>query len=309
MQPSASAVSPWKGIALALLAVVLWSGNFIVARAWHNSISPVSLAFYRWSVATVALLPFAIRFLKKDWPVIRKAWLSLLLTAFTGVTVFNTLIYVAGHYTTAINLALIGTTAAPLFVLFISATVLRQRLHITQVIGALVCVLGILFLLSRGDLHALRNFHFNTGDVLILVAAFSFAVYTVMVRRKPPALSAVSYLFAVFFMGTVLLLPFYLWELPSSQPVAWNGEMVGMLLYLGLGASVAAFLLWNNAIRIIGPARTSLFGNLIPAFSAVEAAVLLGEKLTTAVWVSIALIAAGIVISNYVLFVRRKQAV
>ena len=82
-----------------------------------------------------------------------------------------------------------------------------------------------------------------------------------------------------------------------------------MLLYLGLGASVAAFLLWNNAIRIIGPARTSLFGNLIPAFSAVEAAVLLGEKLTTAVWVSIALIAAGIVISNYVLFVRRKQAV
>jgi drug/metabolite transporter (DMT)-like permease len=288
-----------KGFALALLAVVLWSGNFIAARALRGSISPVSLAFFRWVLATVVLAPIAWRNVKAEMDHLRSHVIYLSLTALTGVTIFNTLLYVAGKYTSATNMALIGTTAAPVFVFLISAVFLRQRLSVYQYTGITLCIVGILALLSKGDLGQLKRFHFTEGDLWVLAAALSFAIYTILVKKKPAPLSATAYLFALFFLGTLFLLPAFVIDAFSSQTIAWSGALIGAILYLGVCASVIAFLAWNLSINQLGAPRTALFGNLIPVFSSVEAAWLLQESLSTVTLISFVVILTGILVANF----------
>jgi drug/metabolite transporter (DMT)-like permease len=294
-----------KGIGFAILATVLWSGNYIVARALHKTVPPVSIAFFRWTVATLVLFPFAFQKMKEEWQALRRHFGYLVITAISGVTLFNTLIYLGGRHTSATNLALIGTTAAPIFVVLITGFVLRQHIRLNQIAGAIICVLGILVLLSGGDLSRLEDFRFNRGDLFVTGAAFSFACYTVLVRRMPPGLSPLSFLFNIFFLGTLFLLPAYLLERAYGFHFEWNGTVLAVFAYLGIGASVMAFLLWNLSIKAIGSARTALFGNLIPVFSTIEAALILEEPFTTATGFSLGIILIGLIIAN-VPFRKRK---
>lgn len=288
-----------KGFALAFLAVILWSGNFVAARALHGQIPPVSLSFFRWLLATAVLFPVALQNVKRDWRHLLPHARYLSFTALAGVTIFNTFIYIAGRYTSATNMALIGTTAAPVFVFLISALFLRQSLSILQYVGISLCIAGILVLLSKGDIAQLTHFHFTTGDFWILAAALSFAIYTILVRRKPAELSSTAFLFAIFLLGTLFLLPAFVVDSIVSPAVQWSSTLVGALLYLGICASVIAFLSWNLSIRQIGAPRTALFGNLIPVFSSMEAAWLLGETVSSVTVFSFVVIVIGIVVANF----------
>ena len=288
-----------KGFLFAFIAVVLWSGNFIVARGLHHVISPVSLAFLRWSGATIFLFPFVYRQLKEEWKKLFPHARYLCFTAMVGITVFNTLVYVAGRYTPAINLALIGTTASPVFVFLISRFVLKLSLSRFQYAGISLCILGILLLLSKGNWEQLSRFRFTAGDGWILAAALSFAIYTLLVRKKPAELSAGVFLFALFLIGSLFLFPAFLIDRAFSAPLIWNKPVMGSVLYLSIGASVLAYLCWNQSIRHLGPAKTALFGNLIPVFSSIEAALILGEKLSPVAVLSFAVIFAGILLANF----------
>jgi drug/metabolite transporter (DMT)-like permease len=288
-----------KGVGLALLAVVLWSGNFIVARGLNKAVPPVSLAFFRWLFATLLLLPIAARKVVRQRSLFLPHWKHLCLTAITGVSIFNTLIYVAGRYTTATNLALIGTTASPLFVLLLSMIFLKTKPGVKQVAGALICLGGILVLLTRGQVSNLIAFHFSTGDVWVLAAALSFALYTLQVRKKPGELSATSYLFAVFLTGTLFLLPAWIIEQNLVPLFDWTLPVFFIFLYLGLGASVISFLAWNVAIQKIGATKTALFGNLIPVLSSIEAVLILDESFTWVTILSMGIILLGIFVANW----------
>jgi drug/metabolite transporter (DMT)-like permease len=164
--------------------------------------------------------------------------------------------------------------------------------------GMILCIGGVVFLLSQGSLQNLVSLNFTKGDGWILLAAFCFALYNTLVRKKPSAISPVNYLFVIFTFGTLLLLPFYCWELANTAPVKWNVELFLIIVYLGAGASVICFLCWNIAVGKLGAGRTALFGNLIPVFSSAEAAILLDEQFTWIHVVSMLLVFAGIIMAN-----------
>ncbi|HUR12485.1 MAG TPA: DMT family transporter [Flavitalea sp.] len=285
------------GISLAVFATFIWSGNFIVARAVYQQIPPVSLAFFRWLTATIMLLPFSINLLKSDYPVIRFNFAYLFWTALSGITLFNTFVYIAGHYTEAINLALIGTTSSPVFALILAAVFLKERIGLLRVTGMLTCISGIFYLLSRGSISRLLALRFSEGDLWILTAALCFAIYNTLVKKKPAGLRPVSYLCITFLIGTILLFPAYVTEAQYTT-IQWSMELIGIILYLGLGTSVISFLCWNAAIARLGSARTALFGNLIPLFSTFEAVLILNEKITWVHLVSGILIICGLVLAN-----------
>lgn len=289
------------GIGLALLAVVIWSGNFVVARGVIHQIPPGSLAFYRWLTATVVLFPFAIRPLRREWKLVRPALGYLFWTALAGITLFNTFVYIGAHYTSAINLALIGTTSSPVMAILLARIFLKEKLDSYKLWGLALCLSGVLLLLSHGDINYLLHFRFTAGDGWILLAAFTFAVYNILVRRKPTGLSAITFLFTLFFLGTLMLIPFLTWDLAHGQTIAWNGSLLAIILYLGVGTSVISFLCWNKAISALGAGRTALFGNLIPVFSSLEAAIFLNEQFTSLHEWSMLLIFGGIVLANWVL--------
>jgi len=291
----------YEGTALAVLTVVIWSGNYVVARGIIKQVPPVSLAFYRWGTATVCILPFAWQQFMRERSVVLTHKNYIFWAALTGISLFNTFIYLGGHYTSAINLALIGTTAAPIFVTFMGAIFLQEKVTRYRIAGMLICLAGIAYLLSQGSLQKLKNFHFGKGDLLVFISAFSFAVYNTMVKKRPATLSPLVFLFTIFALGSLLLLPFYLYEQMHSSPVTWNLNTLLIILYLGIGNSIIGFFCWNASIKKLGSTATALFANLIPIFSTVEAVLFLGESFTSIHLISGLLVIGGIIVANITL--------
>lgn len=288
----------FTGVSLAIFTVLIWSGNYVIARGISKQISPVSLAFYRWGLASVCILPFAIQKFNRQRQVIFAHKSYIFCTALTGVALFNTLIYLGGHYTSAINLALIGTTSAPVFITFLAAIFLKEPVSKYRITGMVICIAGILFLICQGNLQKLARFHFGKGDVIMLASAFSFAIYNILVRKKPAAILPTVFLFAVFTLGALLLLPFYIYEIMHTPAVAWNANMVYIIIYLGIGNSTIAFLCWNASIARLGASGTALFSNLIPVFSTIEAVIFLGETFSPTHLMSGLLVIGGLIIAN-----------
>jgi drug/metabolite transporter (DMT)-like permease len=286
------------GISLAVLATLIWSGNFIVARGVYKDIPPVSLNFYRWLIASLIILPFALKYWSREWNVVKKAvpyffWISL-----TGIALFNSFVYIGAHYTSAINLALIGTTSSPIMSVIFARIFLQEKIGRLKLAGMLLCITGVLFLLCKGDFQNLLSLRFDTGDLWVLLAAFCFSVYNTLVKKKPAAVSPVNFLFIIFSFGTIMLIPFYLYEISKTPAVQWSMNLGLSVLYLGLGASVICFLIWNIAIHKLGAGRTALFGNLIPVFSSIEASLILHEEFTWVHITSMLIVFTGILLAN-----------
>lgn len=144
------------GYGSALLATIIWSGNFVVARALATLIPPWQCNFWRWLVALAVLLPFAWRHLKRDWPGIRRHWLYLSLMAVLGVTLMNTLIYKAGQTTESLNMALLVPTA-PIVILLFSRIIYGEPITPRRLAGMLVVLAGVIILVSRGDWQRLAG--------------------------------------------------------------------------------------------------------------------------------------------------------
>jgi len=286
------------GIGLAVLAAFIWSGNFIIAKALDSKIPPFSLNFYRWLIASLIILPFAIRQFRSQWVLVKRSWLYFFCASLSGIVLFNSFVYIGAHYTSAINLALIGTTASPIISIVFAAIFLKEKIGWMKLAGMILCSIGVLFLLLKGNFQNLLSLHFSTGDLWMLAAALSFAVYNTMVKKKPAGISPVNFLFVIFSLGTLILFPFYIWELNRYPTVEFSRDVIFSILYIGIGASVICFLIWNIAIGKLGAGRTALFGNLIPVFSSIEAAIILQEDFSWIHITSMLIIFAGLLLAN-----------
>lgn len=289
----------FTGVAFAVIACLIWSGNFIVAKAVATEIPPIALAFYRWLTATICIAPFAYTKFKVEWPIVQQHRNYLLITAFFGFTCYNCFLYMGAHYTSAINLALIGTTSSPVFATILAVMMFKEKIGWFRIVGMAVCLIGIVLLLSKGSWERLAQFHFSTGDILTLLGALSFAFYNNLAKRKPSSMSNINFLFTGFTAGTIMLFPFFMAEnIWVEQTTTWSWNIGAAILYLGIGTSILAYLFWNKSIQILGPSRTVLFGNLIPIFSSIEAVLLLNESFTLIQGISSIIVLTGLIIAN-----------
>jgi drug/metabolite transporter (DMT)-like permease len=267
-----------KGYLLAILATALWSGNFIIARGMSDSIGPGSLGFFRWAVAVLVLLPFVLRSLIAERQLIRANIAYLAITGFLGVTTFNTLIYTAGQTTTAINMSLIAL-CFPAFVLLLLRLFYREKISTQRIGGVIIVLVGVLLLITRGELSVLQTISFVRGDLWMLCASFVFAVYNLQVKRKPRELSFWTFQFCTFLFGLLFLSPLFIWESLGASSIVWEPATAVAIGYAGVVASLIAFGQWNRAIFLIGPGRAGLLYYTLPLFSGFWAVVLLGEEI------------------------------
>jgi len=293
-----------SGYVLALLATIVWSGNFIVARDLNATYSPTAIAFFRWLMATVVILPFAWPYLKRDLDMILAQWRLMVLLSFTGITIFNTLIYQAAHHTSALNLSLFAITA-PLYVVILNWFLYKETITMKQVIGFIVLIAGLLTLLSKGNPSKLLQLEFNKGDLLMAGAASIFAFYSVLVRRKNPAMGNLSFVSATFILGLLMLTPFFIVEqITSTSPLTFAMSPVLQFIYIGVGPSVISYYLWNKAIVGIGSTKAATIYNTLPIFSAFFAAIILGEQILLVQVISSFVIVGGVLI---VIFGKAKK--
>lgn len=285
------------GFGFALLAVVLWSGNFVVASGLSESIHPFSLAFFRWSTAALVFTPFALKSVKKDYKIIKKHFWYILLTAAVGISLFNTLIYFAGHTTTALNLSLIALTF-PIFILIISVFVFSEKISWLRFLGIIIVLIGVLLIISKGHLAVLLDLKFNSGDPLMLLAAFTFAVHSILIKSKPKALSIISLQYCTFLLGALVLLPFYLFSENQQSVLDLDHSVLLIILYIAVCSSIISFVSWNKAIDKIGASTAGMIYFLMPLFSGLLAWIILGESLSIFHLISAFLIVFGIMLST-----------
>jgi hypothetical protein len=287
------------GAALAITSSIIWSGNFIVSRYAIHLAGPATLAFFRWTVATIFMLPFAYKNFKSEIPIFKQNKLYFFLMGLVGFAIYNTLIYTAGHYTTAINMALFGSTVHPIVAALLAAYFVNEKLHWKNITGIILGLIGTLYLLTKGHLSNITHFEIGLGDVWMILAGICFGSYNVFVRKKPQGISNNSFLLVLFAIGSILLFPVAIFEMNFIQPVVYNYHLLWIVLYIGIGNSTISYLIWNNAIQKIGAGKAGLFGTLIPFLSSIEAVLFLGESFSTAQVISGLIIVTGIVINTW----------
>ncbi|MDA3916848.1 MAG: DMT family transporter [Deltaproteobacteria bacterium] len=290
--------SVFTGYLFAFGATALWSGNFIVARGLSESIPPVTLAFFRWLVAVTFFTSFAIKTFIHEWPIIKKNIAYFSITSLLGITTFNTLIYYAGHTTTAMNLSLIAISF-PIFILLFSRILYKELLTVKKGVGIVLVLTGVVFLITKGNISKLLNISFNIGDVWMLTAAIIFAVYSLFLKNKPQGLSVKTLQLSTMILGLFFLTPFFLWEQSLVHNFFLNQTTIPAILYVGIFASLFAFLLWTNAVIILGPSKAGMVYYTLPLFSGLAGYLFLHESVGIMHLYSMVFIFSGILITNH----------
>lgn len=287
------------GTWFAVMATLIWSGNFIAGRALVGAVPPATLVTMRGFLATLILLPFAWTHLKREKEAIRANFKYCALSAFLGVSIANTSIYVAAYTSEALNMSIIAMST-PLFILLMSRILFKERLSRTRIIGLLVTLTGVLLLVSRGDISVLLNLRFRPGDIFIFGNVIGFGLYTMTVRRMPKGVGMMSFVMLSMLLGTIFTMPGALFELLNGWEVHFSWAVFGGLLYVALGASILAYFTWNLAVSLIGSARTSIIYYLLPVFAGIEGAVFLGEPILLMHVISMLLIVTGLIIALHI---------
>jgi len=286
-----------QAFALLALANLLWAGNWIAGRALRDAFDPVTLNFLRWAVATLALAPFALPALRGKGAQLRADAGMLLLLALTGVAVFQSLVYLGLRSTTAVNAVLLNSSM-PLFMLLCSWMIERERASPRQVAGMLVSLAGILAILSRGDARALLQLELHAGDAWILLAMPVWGVYSVLLKRRPANLGGVEFLFVISLAGVLMLAPFAaLQALQAAPRPPTVAEALGVV-YMGLAASVIAFICWNRGVAVVGANAAGFTIHLLPAFGTLLAILFLDESFALYHGVGVATILGGVLLAT-----------
>jgi len=282
---------------LLAFANLLWAGNWIAGRALREAFEPVELNFWRWVVATLVLAPFALPRLRGKGAVLRRHAGILLLLAFAGVALFQSLVYLGLRTTTAVNAVLLNSSL-PMFMLLCSWIIERERASLRQVSGMLLSFCGILVILARGDPASLLQFELHAGDAWILLAMPVWGIYSVLLKRRPLELGGLEFLFVISAAGTLMLAPAAA-ALALHQPPRWPGEAAALgVLYMGIGASVLAFFFWNRGVAVVGANAAGFTIHLLPAFGTLLAILVLGEAFALFHAAGIATILAGVLLAT-----------
>lgn len=264
---------------LLILATMLWGGNFVIGRAIADDIPPLTLSFLRWTVALLIFFPITWKSLKNEWYLIRKNIGIVIILSITGVAAFNTLVYMALHYTTAINASLMNSST-PIVIYLLSFLFIKERLSKQQIIGAVLSLTGVIFIISDGSLQNITNFTFNSGDLIMLIAVICWSVYSLLVKQFSDRLPGNSTFLVTIIIGIIILFPFFIYEV--NQPtlyINWSVTTVLAILYIGIFASIVAFLSWNQGVIKFGASKAGMFLNFIPMFAAIFAVLFIGESL------------------------------
>lgn len=277
-----------------IVAPLCWAGNIVLARGMADIIPPVAFGFWRWTLASVLILPFTLRPLAHDRPEITRRWKMLFGLAVLGISSFNTLLYTAVHTTTAINGSLIQTTM-PAVIVLLSLVLYREKVSRRQMAGVLLCLLGAGLIVLRGEWRTLLTLSFVQGDLLMIIAVILYGLYSVLLRRRPP-IYPLSFLAATFFLGSAGLLPVYLAELAFVGPFTLSRNIALSIIYVALFPSIVAYFCWNKGVDRVGPNRAGLFINLIPVFASLLSVWLLGESIQIFHVGGMALIAGGMLL-------------
>jgi len=281
---------------LLVCANLFWAGNIVLGRGVAGLVPPIALAYWRWTGAFLIAVGFAWPYLKRDAAILLHHWRIMLLLSATGIATYNTMSYIGLTSTTALNVLLLQS-AGPLIIIIWAFALFGDRPTLRQSAGVLLSLVGVAIIAAHGSLQTLLHLSLNRGDVWILVAMAIYGVYAAMFRRRPAA-HPLSFLVATMGIGSMMILPFYLWETIHGGRIQGGVPAWLAMAYIAVFPSFIAYLFFNRGIELIGPARAGQSWHLMPVFGSILAVLFLGEKFYLYHAVGIAMIGGGILLAS-----------
>ena len=281
-----------------ILTTIFWSGNFIVGKAASiYQIPPFSLNFYRWLFAGLILLPFTYKeiIIKKKY-IIQNLFLFIVLGV-TSITIFNSIVYYSLYHTQVISGILMISTI-PVWIIFISSILRIEKTNAFQIFGVVLSLTGVIFIITKANLSIIKNLDFNKGDLSMVVAMFSWAIYSSLLKSKKFKISQTTLLEIIIICGLIFLIPIYLIEMKIGNPIILGKPFFLILSYVVIFPGIAAFFFWIKGISIIGANRAGIFLHLMPIFGAIMAMTIFSEKFLFYHILGALFIIAGITLSN-----------
>jgi drug/metabolite transporter (DMT)-like permease len=286
-----------RPVLLLVLPPLIWSTHITLSRAIAEDFPPFTLTCVRWIVAALILAPFVWEKMRQQWPIVRRHWLLIAVSGATGMLGYSALAYIALRTTQAANVAFINSIL-PLLVPVAAFFLARETVRPRVLAGLVVSCAGVAWIMGRGEPATLLALSFTEGDLITVAAVLCYALYSVLIRRKPPALDLMVFLLAGMLAGAALSLPFAVAEAASGRFIPATPWGVFVVLYIGLVISLAAYLLWNRCIAALGATVTGVSYHLLSVFTPLMAYAALGERLAPYHGVGIALILVGVALSS-----------
>ena len=288
----------FKAYLMLILCAFFWSGNFVVGKfATLYEAPPLTLNFFRWLIVWFILIPFTLRDILKNIKIIKKNFYSILLMSFTSISVFNSVVYYSLNFTQVLNGALM-ISIIPVLIVFISFIFKTEKINFSQIIGLILSITGVATIVTRLDFGKLINLDLNKGDLWLLVAMLSWAIYSTMLRTHNTGLKYLSFMTAIVSIGLIFLFPQFLFEIYNNQIIRFNIPVFLITSYVVFFAGLGSYILWNKAVVIVGPNKAGIFLHLMPVFSSFMAIFLLNEKLMNFHIIGAIIIIIGIYLSS-----------
>ena len=280
------------------LTVTFWAGNFIVGKlASFYDVPPFSSNFYRWFFAWLILAPFTIPEIIEKKEYIFKNYKLFIILGVTSITIFNSIVYYSLNFTQVISGVLMISTI-PVMIMLFSSILNIEKTNIFQIIGVIFSFAGVIMIITKADIQILKNLDFNKGDITMVVAMFSWALYSTLLKRQKYEISQISLLQVVITFGLFFLIPIYFIEYQIGSRIILEKPFIFILSYVVLFPGLASFLLWIKGISLIGANRSGVFLHLMPILSAIMAMIFFNEKFMFYHMLGACFIVTGILLSN-----------
>tara|TARA_B100000965_G_scaffold404850_1_gene436856 strand:+ start:1864 stop:2763 length:900 start_codon:yes stop_codon:yes gene_type:complete len=279
-------------------ATLFWAGNFIVGKAASiNDVPPISLNFYRWSIAFLILLPLTYKELyqKKNYILNNLGIFSIL--GITAVSIFNSALFYSLQFTQVITGVLMISTV-PVMIIFISAILRIEKTNFFQLLGVVLSLTGVLFIITKFNFNVLLNLDFNKGDLSALFAMFSWSLYSALLKKRKYEISQISLLQVVIGFGVIYLFPFFLIDTNMGNVVSFNVPFFLILFYVILFPGITSFFFWIKGVALIGANRAGIYLHLMPILATILAMLIYKEQIMFYHYIGAIFIISGIIFSN-----------
>ena len=297
MKPSAIRNNSYFPYILLFVQPIFMATNIIVARGGVEYVPPISLAFWRWLTVFLILFPFFYNEILKNKKYINKEFWKLFFLGSMGCGICGAFPFIAGMSTTMANMGIIYTSS-PIFIIILSAMFFNDKINFSRIIGLVLCLIGVLAIISKGNLDLLINFKFTSGDLWMIGAAMGWAVYSIYLLNWKSKFSLMARFTLIAVFGTISLFPFYILEEIFYFNTTFNSNFLFWVLFAAVSPGIIAFTLYTRVQKYLGASLTGFTLYIFSIYSAIYGIILFDEALLNFHYFGAAFVFAGVYLAR-----------
>ena len=299
MKPSTTKNNNLFPYILLFVQPVFMATNIIVARGGVEYVPPISLAFWRWLFVFLILFPFFYSEIYKKRIFLKKEFYKLFFLGLMGCGVCGAFPFIAGMSTTMANMGIIYTSS-PVFIIILSVFLFREKIGANRIIGLIICLVGVITIITKGNINYLIDFRFTSGDFWMLGAAVGWALYSIYLLNWKSKFSLMGRFTLISFFGAISLFPFYLLEEIFFISTNFNSDFILWVLFAAISPGIIAFTLYTKVQKYVGASLAGFTLYIFSIYSAIYGIILFDEVLMNFHYFGAAFVFLGVYLARNV---------